>query len=60
MYQVIIEDSIMNEIHIKILKEIENCKTILFDILGKIDKFTILDLEKYVKVRYGGKVYDSL
>lgn len=50
----------MNEIHIKILKEIENCKTILFDILGKTDKFTISDLEKYVKVRYGAKIYDSL
>lgn len=50
----------MNEIHTKILEEIENCKTILFDILGKTDKFTISDLEKYVKVRYGVKVYDSL
>lgn len=60
MYKTANKVNMMNEIHTKILKEIENCKTILFDIFGKTDKFTISDLEKYVKVRYGTKIYDSL
>lgn len=50
----------MNDMHKKALNEIENSKKSLYDIFGKTENFTVSDLEKYVMVKYGAKIYDSL